>query len=227
MYCQYVREHVGVYGVEAVRRVAAGVGVHNGDRYHVHIGALGSVGGGQAGLIHPLRQRDAADVESGGRVALGAPGQQVGREPVGDLRHIGHGLVVGALLGHGDRGGFGRGRFLRVGGFLLRGGALAAVRGGGCRGAAAGQARRHGKRQQQGQGLGKFLSHVSRVLLSRSKIIAVGIPGRTRPVRDGSATTSFCLDKSTKNVAYCRFFPNGFLMHSIVSKKHRKSNRYS
>src|SRR5699024_3547949 len=42
-----------------------------------------------------------------------------------------------------------------------------------------------------------------------------------------SATTSFCLDKSTKNVTFCCFFPNGFLMHSIVSIKCRKSNRYS
>ena len=99
-----VGEHVGVDGVEAVGRVPAGAGVHDGDSHHIHVLVLGGVGGGELVLGRPLGQGDSADVIGGVRILGRVPAQQVVGEPVGDLGKIGQGLAVGILLRHGYHG---------------------------------------------------------------------------------------------------------------------------
>ena len=97
-----VGEHIGVGGVDAMGRVSAGAGVHDGNRDHIQILVLGGVGRRKGALVHTLRQGDAAYIVNGVGILGGVPIQQVIGEPVGNLRKIGQGLIIGAFFRNGE-----------------------------------------------------------------------------------------------------------------------------
>ena len=157
-----VGKHIGVGRVEAVRRVSAGAGIHDGDGHHIHILVLCGVGGGEQIPVHPPGQGDGADVI--GRVCIlgRVPGQKVAGDPVGNFGEIGQGLCVGALFRNGQRGLF-RLRFHGKGGRNVRLGGD--VRGGGGGrvghvGIASGQTGQHCRPQEQRQCLREKLFHL-------------------------------------------------------------------
>ena len=94
-----IPKSIGRKLVQPLGSVAAGAGVHDGNRHHFGLPVLGAVHRPERFHIRPLRQRNRAHVISQIRILLRIPLQQLLREPVGRLGLIVHDhLLVFVLL---------------------------------------------------------------------------------------------------------------------------------